>query len=54
MFYTQCELVLLMMVNVYSVKLSARLLTWLSSFKILAIAFVIVLGIWKLIRQGDC
>ena len=44
--------VVLTMVNVYSVKASAWLLTWLSSIKTLALAFIIVLGVWKLIENG--
>ena len=45
--------VILTIVNVYSVRLSAALLTWLSFFKILVIAFVIILGTWKLSQQGE-
>ena len=45
--------VLLTIVNVYSVKLVTRLLNWLSSLKFLAYAFLVVLGIWKLIERGN-
>ena len=44
--------VLLTIVNVYSVKVVAKLLTWLSSLKFLAFAFIVILGIWKLIQHG--
>ena len=43
---------LLTIVNVYSVKLAAKLLIWMSSIKMLALCFVIILGIWKLIENG--
>ena len=46
-------LVVITIVNVYSMRLSAGLLTWLSSLKILAIAFVVILGMWKLIQRGN-
>lgn len=40
------------MVNVYSVKVVAKTLTWLSSIKFLAFSFIIALGVWKLIQNG--
>ena len=46
-------LVLITIVSIYSVRLSASLLTWLSFLKIVAIVFVIILGMWKLIQRGE-
>ncbi len=43
---------LLAIVNLYSVRIAARLLNWLSSMKLLALVFVIILGVWKLIQHG--
>ena len=41
------------MVSIYSVRLSAALLTWLSFLKMVAISFDVILGMWKLIQQGE-
>ena len=39
-------------VNAYSVKWAARLMTGLSSMKIIAMAMVVVLGVWHFINKG--
>ena len=44
--------VVLTLVNVYSVKLAARVMTGLSSMKIIAMAAVVVLGVWYFIDKG--
>ena len=43
---------LLTLVNVYSVKLAARLMTGLSSLKIIAMVVVVALGVWHFIDKG--
>ena len=46
--------VLMTSVNIYSVKLAARLMTALSSLKLIALAAIVVLGAWHFIRKGEC
>ena len=43
---------LITLINVYSVKLTARLITGLSFFKIVAMVVVIALGVWHFINKG--
>ena len=45
---------LLTFVNAYSVKWAARLMTCLSSMKVIAMAVVIALGVWHFISKGMC
>ncbi len=46
--------VLMTIVNLYSVKVAAKALTWLSSIKFLVFAFIIIIGVWKLIQNSMC
>ena len=39
-------------VNAYSVKWASRLMTGLSSMKIITMAMVVVLGVWHFIDKG--
>ena len=44
--------VIVTLVNVYSLKLTAMIINILSVAKLLALGFIIILGIWQLIEGG--
>ena len=44
--------VLMALVNIYSVKLAACLMTALSSLKLIAMAAIVLLGVWYFIDKG--
>ena len=50
--YFSCFVALLGILNCYSVKLTAKVMTVLTALKLLACTFVIVLGVYHLIRTG--
>ena len=45
-------LVLLSLINVYSLRVTATVINVLSVAKVLALVFISILGIWQLIKGG--
>ena len=52
MFLVHFPAVLMALVNIYSVKLAARLMTALSSLKLIAMAAIVLLGVYYFIDKG--
>ena len=42
----------MLLLNIFSIKLATRFLAFASSFKLLVITIIVVLGLWKTIQNG--